>query len=183
VLSHAPRRNQTMHMLIDAFLPEGFTFLGVDSIFMMPHLGVLAQVNPLAAQQVFDRDCMIYLGSCIAPRGTAKYGDPVMDYDIDFGGGRRETGTLKSGELKLIGDFPVGADATAEVRPQKRFDCGEGPGKPVKDKVRGGVVGLVLDGRCRPLQLNSDAGARAKQLIEWGEALCSYVGVNEKLGR
>ncbi len=73
-------------MMIDAFLPEGFTFLGVDSIFMMPHLGVLAQVNAEAAQQVFDRDCMIYLGSCIAPKGHARFGDPVMEYNIEFAG-------------------------------------------------------------------------------------------------
>ncbi len=29
-------------MMIDAFLPEGVTELAVDSIFMMPQLGVLA---------------------------------------------------------------------------------------------------------------------------------------------
>ena len=42
VLSHAPRMEQTAMMLIDAFEPEGFTTLAKDSIFMMPHLGVLA---------------------------------------------------------------------------------------------------------------------------------------------
>ena len=45
VLSHAPRRHQAMLMMIDAFQPEGITRLAVDSIFMMPQLGVLAQVN------------------------------------------------------------------------------------------------------------------------------------------
>ena len=37
VLSHAPRRVQSMRMMIDAFAPEGVTALAVDSIFMMPH--------------------------------------------------------------------------------------------------------------------------------------------------
>src|SRR5439155_26878648 len=41
VLSHAPRMNQTAMLLIDAFEPEGFTTLAKDSIFIMPHLGVL----------------------------------------------------------------------------------------------------------------------------------------------
>jgi len=50
VLSHAPRMNQTAMLLIDAFEPEGFTTLAKDSIFMMPHLGVLAEVHPKAAQ-------------------------------------------------------------------------------------------------------------------------------------
>ena len=49
VLSHAPRMHQTAMLLIDAFQPEGFTTLAKDSIFMMPHLGVLAQVHPQAA--------------------------------------------------------------------------------------------------------------------------------------
>ena len=56
VLSHAPRRMQTAAMLIDAFQPEGITRLAVDSIFMMPHLGVLSSVNEIAATQVFERD-------------------------------------------------------------------------------------------------------------------------------
>src|SRR4029079_6564 len=63
VLSHAPRMQQTAAMLIDAFEPEGVTTLAKDSIFMMPHLGVLAQVHPQAALEVFERDCLIYLGT------------------------------------------------------------------------------------------------------------------------
>ena len=72
VLSHAPRRMQTAAMLIDAFQPEGITRLAVDSIFMMPHLGVLSSVNEIAATQVFERDCLIYLGTCIAPIAQGK---------------------------------------------------------------------------------------------------------------
>ena len=75
VLSHAPRRNQAMLMMIDAFQPEGVTHLAVDSIFMMPQLGVLAQVNEAAATQVFERDCLIHLGTCIAPVGITNLGD------------------------------------------------------------------------------------------------------------
>jgi uncharacterized protein (TIGR01319 family) len=41
VLSHAPRRAQSALMMMDAYQPEGITMLTVDSIFMMPHLGVL----------------------------------------------------------------------------------------------------------------------------------------------
>jgi len=173
VLSHAPRRAQTMHMLIDAFVPEGFTFLGVDSIFMMPHLGVLAQVNPEASSQVFDRDCMIYLGSCVAPRGTGRYGEPTMEYNITLPGGRTESGTLGFGDMKLL-PLAVGEEATVEAKPAKKFDVGEGPGKPRTSVVRGGVVGLVLDGRGRPIALQQDAKARWKQLMDWGAIMGSY---------
>ena len=63
VLSHAPRMRQTAAMLVDAFQPEGITTLAKDSIFMMPHLGVLSQVHAEAAVQVFERDCLVYLGT------------------------------------------------------------------------------------------------------------------------
>ncbi|HSG91222.1 MAG TPA: glutamate mutase L, partial [Pseudomonadales bacterium] len=91
VLSHAPRMHQTAMLMIDSFQPEGVTTLAKDSIFMMPHLGVLAQVHEHAAEQVFDRDCMIYLGSCIAPAGTLRFGDPVGEYNISFDNGRSLT--------------------------------------------------------------------------------------------
>ena len=65
VLSHAPKRNQAFRMLIDS-LPEGITEIAVDSIFMMPQLGVLSSIHPEAAVEVFNKDCLIRLGTCIA---------------------------------------------------------------------------------------------------------------------
>ena len=99
VLSHAPRRNQAMLMMIDAFQPEGVTHLAVDSIFMMPQLGVLAQVNEAAATQVFERDCLIHLGTCIAPVGVTNPGD----LGITISGDLAET--VPFGELRL---YPLG---------------------------------------------------------------------------
>ena len=99
VLSHAPRRNQAMLMMIDAFQPEGVTHLAVDSIFMMPQLGVLAQVNEAAATQVFERDCLIHLGTCIAPVGITSPGNLGVTISGDL------TETVPFGELRL---YPAG---------------------------------------------------------------------------
>jgi hypothetical protein len=54
VMSHAPRRQQSALMMLDAFQPEGVTKLAVDSIFMMPQLGVLSEVHAKAATEVFN---------------------------------------------------------------------------------------------------------------------------------
>jgi hypothetical protein len=51
LLSHAPRRAQSALLLIDGFQPEGMTKLAQDSVFMMPHLGVLSTVQPEAAME------------------------------------------------------------------------------------------------------------------------------------
>ena len=174
ILSHAPRRVQSMLMMVDAYEPLGFTRLSVDSIFMMPHLGVLSTVNEQAATDVFVRDCMVYLGTCIAPIGQGKEGERCADYTITFEGGRKpESGTLAFGDLRLL---PLGADETArvEIKPVRQVDVGEGKGATVTREARGGVVGLLLDARGRPLKLPDDHDARVRALKKWNQAVDLY---------
>jgi uncharacterized protein (TIGR01319 family) len=172
VLSHAPRMQQTAAMLIDAFEPEGFTTLAKDSIFMMPHLGVLAEVHPQAALEVFEKDCLICLGTCIAAKGSGKPGKDCFAYRIS-GKTLNESGTMPVGELKLL---PLGAGETAHlfVEPTRHFDLGAGPGKKVEREVRGGTVGLILDARGRPLDLPSDRTACREATTRWLNALDLY---------
>jgi uncharacterized protein (TIGR01319 family) len=143
VLSHAPRRAQAMMMMIDAFALEGITELAVDSIFMMPHLGVLSTVQPEIAAEVFEKDCLVHLGTCVAPVGKPRRGKPLLELRIR---GKREQ--LAVGEVRRI---ELADAAECELEPARGVDVGAGPGEPVRRQLRGGVVGLVLDGRGRPL--------------------------------
>lgn len=172
VLSHAPRMHQTAMMLIDAFEPEGFTTLAKDSIFMMPHLGVLAEVHPQAALEVFERDCLIYLGTCVAAKGLAKPGKPCFSYAIE-GSTLNEKGEIAFGELKLLPLGP-GETATVSIEPARGFDFGAGPGKAVKRTVKGGTVGLILDGRGRPLALPEERSACQATMGKWVKTLNLY---------
>ena len=170
VLSHAPNRQQSCAMLIDAFQPEGITRLAVDSIFMMPHLGVLSTVDEQAATEVFERDCLIYLGTCAAPVGEGKFGEVCAEYAVDLAGGRRE-GELRIGELVLL-PLENGETAQMSLRPGRRWDAGAGPGQAINAVVHGGAVGLVLDGRGRPIELAPDD--RLRQMAAWQGALNLY---------
>ena len=173
VLSHAPRMNQTAMMLIDAFLPEFVTRLAKDSIFMMPHLGVLSQVHPAAATEVFDKDCLVYLGACVAASGAGKVGKPCFSYEVSLPEGKTESGTIMVGEMKLI---PLSHDQKARIKlnPVRGFDLGAGSGKPLEEEVLGGEVGLILDGRGRPLVIPQEESARIKALLDWMSALDVY---------
>ncbi|MBM4124068.1 MAG: methylaspartate mutase [Nitrospira sp.] len=174
ILSHAPRRIQSMLMMVDAYEPLGFTTLSVDSIFMMPHLGVLSTVNEQAATDVFTRDCMVYLGTCIAPIGQGTDGEKCADYTITFEGGRKsESGTLAFGELRVFA-LSLEEQAQVSLRPGKQVDLGSGKGEPVSRQVKGGAVGILLDGRGRPLQLPTDLQARLKALTRWHQAVNLY---------
>ena len=171
VLSHAPRRAQSCAMLIDAFQPEGVTRLAVDSIFMMPHLGVLATVDERAATEVFERDCLIYLGTCVAPVGAGKAGEVCLQYEIDRPSGRR-AGQLEVGQLQRL-PLADGEEAEIALQPARHWDVGAGPGHALHARVRGGVVGLVLDGRGRPIEMATDRDRR-RQVSDWQRALNLY---------
>ena len=175
VLSHAPRRNQTAMLLIDAFLPEGITTLAVDSIFMMPHLGVLAEISEDAATQVFEKDCMIYIGTCIAPVGKMpKKPKTVLSGTIETPDGKKHEIDMKQDEIKLI-PLEVGKKAKATLKPHRGLDLGEGKNQEIEKEVNGGVVGIVLDTRGRqPFELPEDESERIKKLKKWMLELQAY---------
>ncbi len=170
VLSHAPRRSQAMMMLVDAFQPEGITRICVDSIFMMPHLGVLAEVNEAAATQVFERDCLIYLGTCVSPLNAGKPGRLCFDYELRIDGAVCG-GSVDCGGIVLETLSP-GQAADIVLRPGRGIDLGGGRGREITAVVHGGVVGLVLDGRGRPIDIPAEN--RSAIVAEWTAALDAY---------
>lgn len=162
VLSHAPQRAGSALMMLDAYQPEGLTMLAVDSIFMMPQLGVLSTILPEAATQVFERDCLIKLGDCIAPVGTAREGEPCVTVTLS----QRGTYVVPFGQLHVV-PLSEGETEEAMLTPARGFDVGAGRGKARTIQVEGGVVGLIIDARGRPLALPSESDRHIAKLQEW----------------
>ena len=180
VLSHAPRRQQSAKMLIDSFMPEGITQLAVDSIFMMPQLGVLAHVDKKefgeearkAALEVFHKDCLIRLGTCITPVGRSKAGDVVMTAELEMPDGEKiEQQLVKAQIIKINAPYePI----SALLKPAKNMDIGAGAGEEVKTDIYGGTVGIIFDCRDRPINIPSDPEKRLESLRSWSRALNEY---------
>ncbi len=167
VLSHAPSRAQAALMMIDGFRPQGITTLAVDSIFMMPQIGILSELHPRASSSVFRRDCLIYLGTAISPVGNArKYGDPALKINIQTSDGRNITETIPYGEMRCY-PLEVGKDAEAVLEPTRHFDLGAGKGKATKAHLIGGIVGIIVDCRGNPFILPKDDATRIAKLNEW----------------
>lgn len=165
VLSHAPMRAQSALMMLDAYEPEGITMITVDSIFMMPHLGVLSEHFYEAAKQVFEYDCIVKCGHCITPVGPCKPGEVAVTVR---GEGVSEAVTY--GSIKVI---PCGRGEFKElnIEPAKSMDVGFGKGKGGTVKLEGGTVGIMIDARGRPLVLPTDNAGRIAKLREWMTAM------------
>jgi uncharacterized protein (TIGR01319 family) len=165
VLSHAPHRSQAAWMLLDAFALEGITMVAIDSIFMMPHLGVLSEHHYEAAKQVLEKDCLIKCGHCITPVGLAKPGDPCIHIKTE-----KFEFSVPFGKIQRI-PLEAGERLQATLEPTKSFDVGAGRGKRVECELEGGVVGLLVDTRGRPLRLPQNVGDRIRLHQECMEAL------------
>nr|HMS57164.1 glutamate mutase L [Fimbriimonadaceae bacterium] len=161
VLSHAPKRAQSALMMMDAYQPEGITMLTVDSIFMTPHLGVLSQHHYKAARDVFEYDCIVKCGHCISPVGNGKPGETAVTVT---GEGVNEV--VPYGKIKII---PCGRDEfkTLTIEPGKSFDVGAGKGKAITEKLEGGTVGIMIDARGRPFNIEFTTQNRVAQLRDW----------------
>jgi uncharacterized protein (TIGR01319 family) len=174
VLSHAPRRNQSMMMVIDSFLPEGITKIAVDSIFMMPQLGVLAEISEKAATEVFEKDCLVHLGTCVAPVGKIKPNKIALSAKIELPNDEIFEENLLAGGLKLI-PLGVGEIAKATLKPGKGLDIGAGKNQEIIAELTGGVVGIVLDTRGRrPFTLDRNTENRVQLLKKWMKEMQVY---------
>jgi uncharacterized protein (TIGR01319 family) len=163
VLSHAPSRMQAALMLVEGFGLQGITQLAVDSIFMMPHLGVLASVHPQAAREVFENDCLIYLGPSVVPVYPAKrqvQGELANVFLND-----EALGSVIAGAVTRL-PTPSSGKGTLRVVPSHGFvDVGGGPGKPFEREVTLGECGVVCDGRNRPFNLAEPRAAAQRSVF------------------
>jgi hypothetical protein len=173
LLSHSPRRSQAALVLLDAFQPAGVTGLAQDSVFMIPHLGVLSTVNDKAAVEIFHRDCLIRLGTCIAFTGKGEEGSIVGTISMRLPDGSTMRKDVIYGELSRV-SLGSGAVSEVEISPRNGFDAGKGPGRELKTNVEGGEIGVLIDARGRPLQLSEDDDERRGMLLKWYKELDVY---------
>ncbi len=164
VLSHAPQRAQAALMLLDGIQPTGRVELAVDSVFMLPHLGVLSTVDQEAAMELLFGDCLVPLGTALCLEGRPS-GRIAARISYRTAGGEPRQLQVPAGRLCVI---PLGRDEETEV------EITPGPGLKMPAgtthfRVRGGVVGLIIDGRGRPLRFPAEESERARQVAQWLE--------------
>jgi uncharacterized protein (TIGR01319 family) len=167
VLSHVPSYGQAALILLDALQPVGVTGLALDKVGLVGPLGSVAMVNPLAAAEVVGRDGLLNLGTVVAPVGSAREGDVALTFKIEYEDGRSLQVEVPYGSLEVI-PLPAGHRAVLELRPTRRFDVGLGTkGEAGRTDVEGGIIGIIIDARGRPLPLAQDLGEQREKMQRW----------------
>jgi len=205
LLAHIPRPGQAALLLLDALQPVaeslGSVELAIDTTLLIPPIGNLARHHLSAAAYIFDRDCLVWLGTAIVVQGSPVAGGgsrrtgvlneasmPVaVTVTIERQGGGSETVSVPYGSIKAL---PLRPDqrASLKVEPGPGFRIGSGePGKPLKtqpgQEVKGGLVGLIIDARGRdPMYLPPDPNSRAATIRRWW-ADVDAIPTGESFGR
>ena len=159
VISHAPRRSQAALIMLDAFAPQGVAELFVDSVFMLPHLGVLSTILPDVALHVLEKDCLVRLGTAVCLTGTPVEGSRAVTVSGRASTGRQVDASVNWGDIRLVSLGP-GERFEGRIVPSTGVDAGRGPGHPYDLVVNGGEVGLMIDARGRPIEVSGPAAAR-----------------------
>ncbi len=130
-------------------------------------------MHPEAATEVFVKDCLIPTWDLRRSGGKGKPDTKVFE-PIKLSGVAPSEGETALRRDPIHIPAPKGKTANWRRKPARGFDLGQGSGQTVAATVHGGVVGLVLDGRGRPLATANNKEDRRLQMIEWAKALNLY---------
>jgi hypothetical protein len=154
-------------MVLNGLQPTGVTTIAVDRNNLAASLGAAASVAPLLTVQSLDETNFVNLCTIISPVGKAPAGTPILRVRMTNDDGQESELEVRHGSLAAI-QLPVGQTGTLHLTPLHRFDVGMGGlGRGGTVKVIGGVLGVVIDARGRPLRLPAEPSRRRDMLNQW----------------
>jgi hypothetical protein len=166
-LTQASHPGHAVLLLVDALEPVGVSQIATDATGVAASLGAVAGAQPMAAVEVVEHDAFLNLGTVVAPLGTAHPGEVALRVKVCYSDGREVEHEASYGSIDVLPLEP-GERATLELHPTRRFDMGLGePGLGVTAEAEGGILGLVIDARGRPIELPSDEADCRKSIQEW----------------
>lgn len=160
-------------LLLDALQPVGVTELKLDAYGLIPALGAVAFVQPLAVVQVLESGGLFDLGTAICPEGRMPNGDAIQ-VTVQYASGRIVKRTVRGGDYQLI-ELPSGQKAAISLKLARGLRL-NGKRGTIRMSVSGGAAGIIIDARGRLLSIPSDLARRQQLLRKWyaaarGEAL------------
>ncbi len=166
ILSGASHPGQSLLLLLDSIQPVGVTSVILDQNNLLPLLGAVAGQNNILPVQVIDSGVFLSLGTVVVPVVSANFGVPIMRATLTYENGSEVRVDLKYGTLEAL-PLPSGETGKLTIQCLHGADVGFGSGRGGTLSVTGGALGVVFDGRGRPLSLPADAGRRLDLIKKW----------------
>ena len=170
-LNDASRPGQCLLLLLDSVQPVGISTVILDQNNLLPLLGAAASQNNILPVQVLESGAFLSVGTIISPVVSAKYGASILRAKVTYENSAEASVDLKFGFLETL---PLNSGEVGKISIQvaRGVDIGFGPGRGVKDlQISGGALGIIFDGRGRPLNLPTDSVRRRELTKKWNWSL------------
>jgi hypothetical protein len=171
VFSMAANYVQALLMLLDGIQPVGVTTIILDQNSLTTALGAIANINTLLPVQLLESGSYLNLATVISPVSRAKYGTPILQATLEYEEGNEARvevlqGSITSLPLRQgqVARIHLQALRPLEIDPRGKRGLGS-------FKIVGGVCGVVIDARGRPIKLPTDASRRRDLIKKWSMAL------------
>jgi hypothetical protein len=167
VLTKAPSSGNSLLTLLDAVQPTSITTIVLDQSNLAAPLGAAAPFNPTLSVQVLESSAFLSLATVITPISSMRPGTPILRLKVTYESGDETSFDIKQGTLEAL-PIPMGEPAKLRLQPLHKSDVGMGgPGRGGSVRVVGGVLGVVIDARGRPVLLPRDVIRRQDLYKKW----------------
>jgi hypothetical protein len=156
---------QTLLMILDGLQPVGISTIILDQHGLTASLGAIAEINPLIPVQILESSAFTPLATVVCPFSEESYGTKILRALLEYEDGNFHRFEIKQGSLLQI-PLAQGQKANLQFEPIRRVMVD--PVIPSYGfKVMGGLCGLVIDARGRPINIPKDAKSRIPLLKKW----------------
>lgn len=168
-LSQTPSPGEALMMLLDGIQPVGITSIILDRHGLTSGLGAAAPINSLLPVQVVDSSAYVNLATVITPLSTSRPGTPIVRVSMEYGQSSMARLDIKQGSLVA---FPLPPGQTASIHLEPAHGTIIDPHRKATGfKIWGGLCGVVIDARGRPLKLSEDPTLRKETLRHWSSVV------------
>jgi hypothetical protein len=171
-MARTPKLEQSLLMILDAIQPVGIATVILDQNNLASSIGASAELEPLMAVHILESNAFINLGTVISPVGnTQGKHNPILRIQIMYEGEKQGVMEVLEGDITCF-RLPHGRIADIYVQPLQNANIGLGRGRGgwVR-RVVGGVFGLIIDARGRPIKVPNQLSRRQEILNAWQQAL------------
>ena len=153
-----------MLLLADVIQPTGITQIIADPYGLVPALGAMAQIRPEAVVQLLEANTLPTLGTLISIAGDVRPDKPALRLNVTASNGETADISLPGGHLLSLA-LPANETLVLSI------ECLQGltinGQRKLKLSLSGGIAGILIDARGRPLRIASNVRQRSVQMPQW----------------
>ncbi|MHC1740335.1 MAG: glutamate mutase L [Anaerolineaceae bacterium] len=171
-LTQAANPRQLLLMLLDGLQPKGLTTIILDSHSILSTLGAIARTLPILPVQVLESSAFANLATVVSVQSTLRVGSQVVRAHLLYDNGKTREIDVKQGAITML-PLKTGESAVLELDLSRNTQLESADLVETKFKVNGGLCGVVIDARGRPLKLPVSAAVRGELLGRWDSMLAT----------